>query len=60
MFQAILLFWMADSFAKLFVNSQSIFYGSSKFMNEVALVFSFKGVLLIDSIEQCQKKTSFV
>lgn len=58
-FQAILLFWMVGSFAKLSIRSQSIFYGISEFMNEVALVLSFKGVLFIDSLGQRLKKHLF-
>lgn len=47
---------MVGSFAKLSISSQSIFCGISEFMNEVALVLSFKGVLFIDSLGQCLKK----
>ena len=47
---------MVGSFAKLSISSQSVFYGISEFMNEVALVLSFEGVLFIDSLGQCLKK----
>lgn len=39
-----------------FFFSQSIFYGISESMNEVALVLSFKGMLFKKSSVQCLKK----